>query len=134
MKKTDYRIKDYRTLNVVTKINALIVKIDSLSNTFPEKEKYNLESQIRRSVASIGANIAEGNGQIYPKKELNYINNALGSASETLYWAEYAAMLGYIESNKYEKLKKDIIEIQKMLWGYLKYVQKNISNHNAQLN
>ncbi|MGB9855610.1 MAG: four helix bundle protein [Caldisericum exile] len=84
---------------------------------------YAAKSQIIRAVTSIGANIAEGNGQLYKKKQINFLNNALGSASETRHWLIIAADNGYISQEDYDKLEEKTVEIIKMLIGCIRKLQ-----------
>ena len=95
MAQNDYSIKDFKTLIVWQKARELTQDIYKVSANFPQFETYATKSQIIRAVASIGANIAEGNGQLYKKKQINFLNNALGSASETRHWLVIAADNGY---------------------------------------
>lgn len=59
-------------------------EVFTVSKSFPEEEKYNLTSQMRRAVDSIALNIAEGstgNSQLEFKKFIGY---SLRSVSEVL--------------------------------------------------
>ncbi|WP_226986713.1 four helix bundle protein [Carboxydothermus hydrogenoformans] len=96
MEQNDCSIKDFKTLKVWQKARELSQDIYKVSANFPGFETYAAKSQILRAVNSIGANIAEGNGQLYKKKQVNFLNNALASASETRHWLVVALDNGYI--------------------------------------
>jgi len=123
MAQNDYTIKDFKTLIVWQKARELAQDIYKVSANFPAFETYAVKSQIIRAVASIGANIAEGNGQFYKKKQINFLNNALGSASETRHWLVLAMDNEYISKDDYEKLEQKTIEIIKMLIGCIRKLQ-----------
>ncbi|AEM79522.1 four helix bundle protein [Thermoanaerobacter wiegelii] len=123
MKKNDYSIKDFKTLKVWQKARELTQDIYLITANFPQFETYAIKSQIIRAVTSIGANIAEGNGQLYKKKQINFLNNALGSASETRHWLIIAADNGYISQEDYIVLEQKTIEIIKMLIGCIRKLQ-----------
>ena len=72
-------IRDFKTLKVWQKANALEQEIEALVKGFPSHEQYRLTDQIIRSSRSISANIAEGNTQLFIKRELFHANAALGS-------------------------------------------------------
>lgn len=122
-------VKDFKTLKVWQKAIDLAKDMYSVTANFPVFETYAMKSQIIRCTTSIAANIAEGCGQLYPKKELSFINNALGSASECRHWLELSLMNGYISQNDYELLDNKTIEIIKMLIGYMRKVQTQIDEH-----
>ncbi len=122
-------VKDFKTLKVWQKAIDLAKDIYSVTANFPAFEIYAMKSQIIRCTTSIAANIAEGCGQLYPKKELSFINNALGSASECRHWLELSLMTGYISQKDYELLNDKTIEIIKMLIGYMRKVQTQISEN-----
>jgi len=69
MEQNNYSIKDFKTLIVWQKARELAQDIYRASANFPQFETYASKTQIIRAVASIGANIAEGNGQLYRKNK-----------------------------------------------------------------
>ncbi len=56
-------IKSHRDLVVWQKAMDLTVELYSVTKQFPRDELYGLTGQVRRSAASIAANIAEGQGR-----------------------------------------------------------------------
>jgi len=124
MDQNDYSIKDFKTLIVWQKARELAQDIYKVSANFPPFEAYAAKSQIIRAVTSIGANIAEGNGQLYKKKQINFFNNALGSASETRHWLITALDNKYISQEDYNMLEQKTIEIIRMLIGYIRKLQE----------
>ena len=56
-------MKDFKELRVWAAAHELTLCIYGLTRQFPKDEAYGLTSQVRRSAASIGANIAEGCGK-----------------------------------------------------------------------
>ena len=92
-------VNDFRTLKVWQRAVALSKEIYKIVGGFPRFEEYGMKSQIIRCSTSISANISEGNSQLYPKKEYNFANNALGSAGETKHWLEMAYELNYIDND-----------------------------------
>ena len=121
-------IKDFKTLKVWQKANALEQEIGELVKEFPNFEQYRLVDQLIRAVRSIGANIAEGNTQLFIKKEIVHANIALGSAGEVRNHLLTAYQNGYIDREQYDALDKKLIEIIKMLFGYIKRLKMQINN------
>ena len=113
-------IKDFKSLKVWQKANALEQDIEELVKGFPSYEQYRLVDQLVRAVRSISANLAEGNTQLFIKKEIVHANIALGSAGECRSHLITAYQNGYINSTQYDALDKRLIEIIKMLYGYIK--------------
>src|SRR3974390_2152945 len=60
----------------------LAVSCYQLTRAFPREEVFGLTSQIRRSAASIPANIAEGYGRENTKGFIQYLRIAQGSLKE----------------------------------------------------
>ena len=121
-------IKDFKSLKVWQKANVLEQEIRELVKGFPGYEQYRLVDQIIRASRSISANIAEGNTQLFIKRELFHANAALGSAGEVRNHLLTAFQNNYISKEKYDILDTKTIEIIKMLYGYIKRLKLEIGN------
>lgn len=107
----------FRKLDVYVKAYELSLLIHALSLGFPKHEQYSLADQFRRCSRSVCATIAEGFGkQNFSKLEFRrFLSMAIGSATESRVWNDYARDLGYIEPAIYEKIETELIAIDKML-------------------
>ena len=56
-------IKDYKDLEIYKRSYKLALRIHEITRSFPENEKYDLTSQIRRCSKSVPTNMAEGFGR-----------------------------------------------------------------------
>jgi four helix bundle protein len=121
-------IKDFKTLKVWQKANSLEQEIEELVKGFPSYEQYRLTDQLIRASRSIGANIAEGNTQLFVKRELFHANAALGSCGETRNHLLTAYQNNYISKELYNILDEKFCEIIKMLYGYIKRLKSNLDN------
>jgi four helix bundle protein len=121
--------KNFKNLISWQKGMDLIKEIYKITALFPDSERFALKSQIHRSSTSICLNLAEGNGQLFPKKEINFFNNALGSCSETICALDIALLNQYIDQEKHDELEQKIVEIQKLIIGYIRKLQQSISEY-----
>ena len=108
-------MQDYKKLDVWGKAHQLTLYIYKLTKAFPKEELYGITNQIRRAASSIPANIAEGCGRDSNAELFRFITIAKGSASEVEYFAFLAKELDYMNSNAYQTVTNEIIEIRKML-------------------
>ena len=126
--KENLHIKDFKTLKVWQKANVLEQEIGKLVKDFPKHEQYKLIDQLVRAVRSIGANLAEGNTQLFVKKEKVHANIALGSAGEVRSHLITALQNNYISQEQYDNLDRKVVEIIKMLYGYINRLKSNSVN------
>ena len=117
----------YRNLIVWQKSMQFSKVVYSLVKLIPEIEKDALSDQIRRAVASIPSNIAEGCGRATNRDYAHFLSIARGSLYETMTQLELAQSLGYVGSiNDAERLA---IEISRMLTSLMKkYIPLSNSN------
>ena len=108
-------MKDFKELKVWVKAHELTVTLYGITRKFPREEIYGLTSQLRRSAASIGANIAEGCGRRSDGGLGCFLQIARGSASETEYHLLLAKDLGFLSDVDYSSTAKRVIEVQRML-------------------
>lgn len=88
-----------------------------LVKNFPKDETFGLISQIKRSVSSIGACLAEGSGKITSKDKAHYTNMAYTTTLETLNHLIAAKDLDYISEEEYLLLRSQIELITTKLSG-----------------
>lgn len=120
--------RDYRKLTVWKRSMSFCIEIYSLIRKFPKYEVYGLGSQGQRSSSSVPLNISEGNSfQLYPRKEMAFYSNALGSLQETRCFLELSLRLEYVDQVTYSKLDAEAEELIKMLVGMIKRVKSKIA-------
>jgi four helix bundle protein len=116
-------VKDFKELLVWQKAHAVTLAIYAATRGFPKEELYGLTSQLRRSAASIGANIAEGCGRRSDGEMCRFLNIAYGSATEVEYHLPLAHDLHMLGDDLYCQLERDIDEVQRMLTSLIQRVR-----------
>lgn len=112
-------MKDFRKLAVWQKGHQLTLAIYKETRGFPRDELYGLTSQLRRSAASIPANIAEGCGRSGDAELARFLQIAAGSASETEYHLLLSRDLEYLNESSYPPLAEAVVEIKRMLTTFI---------------
>src|SRR5436190_22623946 len=82
-------MRNYQDLQVWQKAHKLTLSVYKSTQSFPGDERFGLTSQIRRSSASIGANLAEGCGRRSDGEMARYVQIAMGlelSFHTTCFW------------------------------------------------
>lgn len=81
---------------------------------------YGLISQIRRSGSSIPTNIAEGCGRNSNPDFKRFLVMSTGSCSELEYQLMLSKDLGYLSETVFNELIKEVVEIRKSIYSYIK--------------
>lgn len=108
-------MRDFRTLTVWQKAHRLTLAVYKATTTFPQDELYGLTGQIRRSGASMPANIAEGCGRSGDAELARFLQIAMGSASELEYHLLLAHDLGLFTDSDYDELGRGVTEVKRRL-------------------
>ena len=111
--------RDFRQLKVWEKSHHLTVKVYEATSTFPRDELYGLTSQMRRSGASIPANIAEGCGRGGDAELARFCQIAMGSASELEYHLLLARGLSLLNGETHRYLTGEVTEFKRMLTSFI---------------
>ena len=89
----------------------------------PDTEKYALAAQLRRSVQSIPANIAEGHGRFYFQDNVRFCYIARGSLEETRSHILLAHRLGYLTNDQLMPVIQLIEEVRRLINGYIAHLK-----------
>ena len=112
-------MQDFRDLLVWQKAHQLALETYRLTRNFPPDERFGLTSQLRRASASIAANLAEGCGRGSDADFARFVQNSMGSASETDYHFLLAKDLTFLDLPDYNAVFPKVVEVKRMLVGFL---------------
>ncbi|MEO6668783.1 MAG: four helix bundle protein [Ferruginibacter sp.] len=116
----------FEELEVWKKARNLKNELFHLVKTFPKEEKFRLSDQLTRSSRSINSQIAEGHGRKTFPDKLRFCIIARGSLSETLNHLIDAFDCNYTDEIILNAYRNKIAEIERILSGYVNYLEKNI--------
>jgi four helix bundle protein len=116
----------FQQLEIWKKAHALVLAIYRLTaSTFPRQETYGLTSQLRRSMVSVPANIAEGFCKRGKADKARFYNIAEGSLEESRYYLMLARDLGYADTRE---CLENLDEIARMLRSYITAIARSRFN------
>jgi four helix bundle protein len=111
----------FEKLEVYKYLKKFVKDIYSITEEYPDKEKFGLVSQINRASVSVISNVVEGNSRESKKDKAHFIQLAYSSLMEVLCQLDISVDLGYLTKVKYDEMRVDIVKISKMLSGLRKY-------------
>jgi len=117
--------RDYSKLHVWQKAHSLTLRIYEATRSFPGDEKFGLTSQMRRSAASVPANVAEGCGRGGENGLARFLTIAQGSGSELAYHLLLARDLGLLHEEIADELIQLSYGINRMLRSYRSKLKAN---------
>lgn len=120
-------MKTHKDLKVWQRSLEFVTVIYTLTNNFPQSEKFGLTNQIRRSAVSIPSNIAEGSARNHDKEFIQFLYIALSSASELDTQIRISVNLEFLNKEKSKELLEELDSISKMIQGLIRFV-KNTNN------
>ena len=108
-------IISYKDLIVWQKSIDLAVAVYTLTDHFPQDEKFGLASQMRRAAVSISSNIAEGKSRNSKKEYSHFVRISYGSASELETQIIISKKLTFSDKLDYSEVDSLLLEVLKML-------------------
>src|SRR5215467_16238162 len=106
---------NYKDLQVWAKAHSLTLEIYRSTQVFPCDGRFGLTSQIRRSCASILANLAEGCGRRSDGEMARFVQIAMGSGADLSYHLRLARDLDLLSKPTFEYLRSSLSEVMRML-------------------
>ncbi len=112
----------FQQLEVWRKAHAVVLAIYRLTSGFPREELYGLTSQLRRSMVSVAANIAEGFSKKGKADKMRFYNIAEGSLEESRYYLILAYDLSFADTRE---LLTALDEVGRMLRSYIAAINRS---------
>ncbi|MEL6365004.1 MAG: four helix bundle protein [Pseudomonadota bacterium] len=116
-------INSYRDLKVWREGMALAEACYFATRSFPREELFGLTSQIRRSVAAIPANIAEGQGRETSGAFVQFLRVSQGSLKELETHLLLAGRVGLMDDAALNPLLDRCDELGRMLRALIRSIQ-----------
>ena len=121
MNKTYMEVED---LKVYRRLCRLHIEVCDLSHKWPQEERYELGSQVRRSSNSSPAQLAEKHDDRHIRNKIEGVNRSRGEAGETIHHLFIAKLKDYIEPSVYSLYRDRYKECIRMLNGLEKSLEK----------
>ncbi len=120
--------QSYRDLVVWQKAMALAAECYRKTATFPKSEMYGLTNQVRRSAASVPANIAEGHGRESTGSFIQSLRVAQGSLKELETHVYLAERVDIMPSETMKELLTGCETVGKLLRSLIRSLQAKQAN------
>jgi four helix bundle protein len=117
------RVED---LDVYQKLCTLHIEVCDLSRGWPDEERYELGSQVRRSSNSAPANLAEKHSDRRVRNKIEGVNRARGEALETVHHLYMARLKGYLDGEVYGAYTERYHECVRMLNGLERKLERRL--------
>ena len=110
---------DVNDLDVYRRSMRLAEEIWADVEDWPSFAKYSIGTQITQAADSIAANISEGHGRYHFGENRQFCYYARASLQETRTWLQKACSRRLISKDRFDELSTELVEIRKMLNGYI---------------
>ena len=117
-------LNSFKDLNCWEKGRDIRLQIAELVKSFPNSEKFELTSQMKRASRSVTHNIAEGYGRFHHQENIKYCRMARGSLYELIDQVDCVLSEKYISEEVANQLEQDLFENIKILNGFISYLNK----------
>ena len=119
MRRRGWFVRPFQELEVWRAAHALALDVYRATTSFPEAERFGLQSQLRRAAVSVASNIAEGSA-LTDVEFRRFLRTALGSATEVEYQILLARDLGFLGSESQADLDAKVGSIKRMLQAFIR--------------
>lgn len=117
-------MKTYKEFIAWQKSMSFVSDVYQITSNFPKNEIFGITGQIRRAAVSIPSNFAEGFGRKGNNEFLRFIRIAIGSLYECQTQLEISHNINYLGNEEFERLINTSKEIEALLRGLEKKLEK----------
>ena len=123
---TENTYRAVEDLEVYKRLCLLHIEVCNLTHAWPQEERYELGSQVRRSSNSSPAQLAEKNDDRHVRNKIEGVNRSRGEASETIHHLYMALLKKYITDQTYQDVRSRYKECIRMLNGLEKTLERKL--------
>jgi len=109
------KIESFTDLTVWQRAHGLTLALYKLTEKFPDRERFGIVAQIRRSAASVSADIAERFGRRTTRELLRSLQIARGELAETRYFSILGRDLGYVTREDFGRIAAECDAVGKLI-------------------
>lgn len=117
-------VRTFRDLIAWQKAFALGLKVYSVSEAFPDRERFGLTVQVRRCAVSVASNIAEGYGRGSTADYIRFLKIARGALYELDTQLLFAVELKFADAGTYSAVKELLDECERVLAGLIRSLER----------
>lgn len=123
--------RSFSDLIVWQKSHQLMLDGYKFAELLPKEEKYGRASQLKRSLSSTSANIAEGFGRYHFQENIQFCRQARGSLAETANHIIAAKDLRQAPPDQCNKLLDQCEEVRILLNSYIRGIKNSKDLHDS---
>ena len=110
---------NHQKLEIFSSSKMFVLQCYQVSQQFPQEEKFEMISQIRRAALSVHLNIAEGASRKSVIERKRFYEISRGSLIEVDAALDIASELGYLKNIDLKKLEEATVQTFKLLSGLI---------------
>jgi four helix bundle protein len=117
-------MQDFRKIEAWQLSRPLVVAVYRASSRFPASEQFGLTQQLRKSVTSIGANLAEAFGRSSRADVARVLQHSVSEGNETLHHLITANDLGYLNDADLNELLELLDPVRRKTFNLLMHFRR----------
>lgn len=108
---------NFEKLTVWQKAIGYADDVYTITETFPDRERFGLTNQLRRAAVSVSSNIAEGSSRSSSNDYSRFLEIAYGSLMETVSQMFVAHRRRFVDEDAFRRMYEAADELARMLSG-----------------
>ena len=120
-------IRTFRDLVVWRKAFELCLDVYRITEGFPDRERYGMVTELRKTARSVLYNIAEGHKRFSTLEYVRFLDIADGSAAELETQFYLSKALSYLDDQSWEMLVQRLLEVERMLAALKRSLRKRLA-------